>query len=59
MSLKSTLQSSDKVKYDLLLKGLSEETVRNISLAQKEPQWMLEHRLSCFEIFKKKALPKR
>jgi Fe-S cluster assembly protein SufB len=59
MSLKNTLQSSDKVQYEILLKGLNEETIRQISHAQNEPQWMLEHRLWCFALFKKMALPKR
>ncbi len=59
MSLKNTLESADNIKYEILIKGLSEETVRQISAAQNEPDRMLEHRLKCFEIFNKMSLPKR
>lgn len=38
---------------------LSEETVRAISADQDEPQWMLDHRLKCLEIFYAKAMPSR
>ncbi len=59
MSLKSTLESSDTIKYELYLRELTEETVRNISADQKEPQRMLDHRLQCLEVFKKMKLPTR
>jgi hypothetical protein len=59
MSLKNTLESSDKVKYDLFLKGLNETTVRTISQEQNEPQWMLELRLKSLEQFKKMPMPTR
>lgn len=59
MSLKTTLESSDKVIYDLYLQGISEETVRKISAEQEEPQRMLEHRLKSLEIFNTMPFPKR
>ncbi len=59
MSLKSTLESSDKIKYELYLTGLTEDTVRKISAEQKEPQRMLDHRLECLRIFKSMKLPTR
>ena len=59
MSLKSTLESSDKIQYELYLTGLTEDTVRKISTEQKEPEWMLKHRLECLRIFKSMKLPKR
>lgn len=59
MSLKSTLESSDNIQYELYLTGLTEETVRKISAEQKEPKWMLDHRLKSLEIFKNMKLPKR
>jgi Fe-S cluster assembly protein SufB len=59
MSLKNTLESADKIKYEILIKWLTEETVRQISAAQNEPEWMLKHRLECFATFKKMSLPKR
>ena len=58
MSLKSTLESSDNIHYELYLTGLTEDTVRKISAQQKEPQWMLDHRLKCLDIFKNMKLPK-
>ena len=59
MSLKSTLESKDNIQYDLYLTWLTEETVRNISADQKEPEWMLKHRLECLKIFRKMKLPTR
>lgn len=34
-------------------KGLTRETVMEISRIKKEPQWMLEYRLKAFEQFEK------
>jgi len=59
MSLKSTLESHDTIRYEVYLQGLTEDTVRKISADQKEPKRMLDHRLKCLEIFKTKQLPKR
>jgi len=59
VNLKSTLESSDKIKYELYLTGLTEDTVRKISAEQKEPQRMLEHRLECLKIFNNIKLPTR
>ncbi len=59
MSLKSTLESSDKIEYELYLRTLTEDTVRKISADQKEPEWMLDHRLQCLEIFKNMKMPTR
>ncbi|HMS91296.1 MAG TPA: SufD family Fe-S cluster assembly protein, partial [Candidatus Absconditabacterales bacterium] len=59
MSLRSTLESSDKIKYELYLSKLTEDTVRKISADQKEPERMLKHRLQCLEIFKNMKMPAR
>ncbi len=59
MNLKSTLESSDNIQYELYLTGLTEDTVKKISAEQKEPKWMLDHRLQCLKIFKTMKLPKR
>ena len=59
MSLKNTLESSDKIKYELYLKWLTEDTVRKISAEQKEPERMLTHRLECLNIFKHMKPPIR
>lgn len=59
MNLKDTLISSDNIQYEVYLQGLTVETVKNISLEQKEPQRMLEHRLKSLEIFKRMEMPSR
>lgn len=57
--LKYILESNDKIKYDLHLTGLTEETVRAISADQNEPDWMLEHRLKSLKIFQDMKYPSR
>jgi hypothetical protein len=59
LNLKKTLESSDKIKYEIYLSGITEETVRAISAAQDEPERMLKLRLDSFEIFKKLPMPSR
>lgn len=59
MTLRSTLESSDKIKYELYLTGLTEDTVRKISADQKEPERMLHHRLESLEVFKTMKIPTR
>jgi Fe-S cluster assembly protein SufB len=44
-SLKSTLETSDDIQYELYIKGLSEDNVRAISADLQEPSWMLDLRL--------------
>lgn len=39
-------------------KGLTEEVVRDISEIKNEPQWMLDYRLRCLELFYKLPMPK-
>lgn len=58
-SLKTTIDSSDSIQYAIYLQGLTEENVRKISADIGEPEWMLEHRLKCLEIFREKELPSR
>ena len=38
-------------------KGLTEETIKEISKRKNEPKWMTEYRLKALEIFKQKPLP--
>ena len=38
-------------------KGLSREKIKEISSIKKEPKWMLEFRLKCYEIFKDLSNP--
>ncbi|KRM58140.1 hypothetical protein C5L31_000967 [Secundilactobacillus malefermentans] len=39
-------------------RGLTEETVRAISAAKEEPQWMLDYRLNAYQIYKRLSMPK-
>lgn len=39
------------------VKGVTEELVRRISAEKEEPQWMLEHRLKCLQVYRDKPLP--
>jgi len=39
-------------------RGLTEETVREISAAKEEPQWMLDYRLNAYRIYKRLSMPK-
>ncbi len=44
--------------YDVILnKGLSEETVREISRLKGEPEWMLDFRLKALKVFFEKPMP--
>jgi Fe-S cluster assembly protein SufB len=55
---RETLDSSDAVNYSQMAKkGIDEEVVRQICVANKEPQWMLEHRLKSLEAFQKFEKP--
>ena len=58
-SLKHTLETPDNLEYSIFLNTLSEDTVRQISADQNEPEWMLEHRLRSLEIFHSLPLPSR
>jgi Fe-S cluster assembly protein SufB len=50
-------KDSTEMYVHLSKKGLSKETVIEISKMKKEPQWMLDFRLRSFEIFMKKPMP--
>ena len=41
----------------LAKRGLSEQTVREISALKNEPEWMLNHRLKALALFAKKPMP--
>jgi Fe-S cluster assembly protein SufB len=47
-----------KDDYETIMKGLSEDTVRQLSKSKNEPEWMLEKRLLGYRIFKEKPVPK-
>jgi Fe-S cluster assembly protein SufB len=55
---RETLDTSDVVDYlQIAKKGIDEEVVRQIWTANKEPQWMLAHRLKSLGAFQKFEKP--
>lgn len=55
---RATLDRHDTVEYsDMAIAGINETVVRQISTANKEPAWMLEHRLKSLEVFQKSKKP--
>jgi len=54
---KYDFKDSTELYVHLSKKGLSKETVIEISKMKEEPQWMLDFRLRSFEIFMKKPMP--
>ncbi len=50
-------KDSTEMYVHLSKKGLTKETVIEISKMKNEPQWMLDFRLRSFEIFMKKPMP--
>lgn len=57
-SLQSHLDASDAVRYqDVSHAGLDETVIRQISLSNNDPAWMLEIRLKALEVFRLKPLP--
>ena len=55
---RETLDTSDEVTYaDMALPGINEVVVRQISAANKEPEWMLEKRLAALRTYLSMPLP--
>ena len=54
---KYDFKDSTEMYVHLSKKGLSKDTVIDISKLKDEPQWMLDFRLRSFEIFMKKPMP--
>ena len=55
MSISDSWHFQDEVKYtNTILKWINEEVVRQISLSNNEPEWMLELRLKALKIFLEK-----
>lgn len=49
---------TDETPYSFITEpGLNEKVVRQISEYKNEPEWMLEKRLKCLEIYKEKEIP--
>jgi Fe-S cluster assembly protein SufB len=56
--MQSAIEEASDISYTTtLISGISESVVRQISLSNKEPEWMLELRLKALEIYLKKPMP--
>ena len=58
-NLREALDSADDFAYGKQIKGLNEDTVRNISTELDEPEWMLERRLASLKMFYEMPMPTR
>ena len=54
---KYDFKDSTEMYVHLSKKGLSKETVIEISKMKKEPQWMLDFRIRSYEVFMEKPMP--
>ena len=54
---KYDFKDSTEMYVHLSKKGLSKDTVREISKLKDEPEWMLDFRLRAYDIFMKKPMP--
>jgi len=54
---KYDFKDSTEMYVHLSKKGLSKDTVRSISKLKDEPEWMLDFRLSAYDVFMKKPMP--
>jgi len=54
---KYDFKDSTEMYVHLSKKGLTKDTVREISQLKEEPEWMLDFRLRAYDIFMKKPMP--
>jgi len=54
---KYDFKDSTEMYVHLSKKGLSKDTVREISKLKDEPEWMLDFRLRAYDVFMKKPMP--
>jgi Fe-S cluster assembly protein SufB len=46
------------MKGNFEMKGLSKETIEEISISRGEPDWLREFRLRSYHVFMSKSMPK-
>jgi len=54
---KYDFKDSTEMYVHLSKKGISKDTVREISQLKEEPEWMLDFRLRAYDVFMKKPMP--
>ena len=58
VSISNTWDFKDDISYSAKsIKGINEEVVKQISVSNKEPDWMLELRLKALDIYNSKPMP--
>ncbi len=59
INIQGSWDYSDEIIYSETVEpGINEKVVRQISLSNKEPQWMLELRLKALALYQKREMPK-
>jgi len=59
LTVSDTWNFQDNINYtNKIIKGINEEVVRQISVSNNEPEWMLDFRLNALKIFREKEMPK-
>lgn len=59
INIEGSWDYSDEITYSETVEpGINEKVVRQISLSNKEPEWMLELRLKALELYNKREMPK-
>lgn len=59
INIEGSWDFSDDIAYSEKVEaGINETVVRQISLSNKEPEWMLELRLKALELYQKREMPK-
>jgi Fe-S cluster assembly protein SufB len=55
---RTTLDTSDSIVYsEMATMGINEDLIRQISLSNNEPSWMLDHRLKSLAVFRSMSKP--
>lgn len=58
INIEGSWDYSDEITYSETVEpGINEKVVRQISLSNKEPEWMLELRLKALDLYNKRAMP--
>ena len=59
INIEGSWDYSDEIIYsETVEQGINEKVVRQISLSNKEPEWMLELRLKALALYEKREMPK-
>jgi Fe-S cluster assembly protein SufB len=58
ITISDTWNFQDDISYtNEIIQGINEDVVRQISLSNSEPEWMLELRLKALKIYQEKSMP--